>query len=37
MAALIDVVMLAIDKPIDDIINRAYNDSEMAAEMAKAI
>ncbi|KAI1668824.1 Reverse transcriptase domain protein [Pyrenophora tritici-repentis] len=37
MAAPIDVIMPAIDKPIDDIINRAYNDSEMAAEMAEAI
>jgi hypothetical protein len=37
MAAPINVIMPAMDKPIDNIIDRAYNDSEMAAEMAEAI
>jgi hypothetical protein len=36
-AAPIDVIMPAMNKPIDDIIDRVYKDSEIAAEMAEAI
>jgi hypothetical protein len=35
--APIDIIMPAMDKPIDDIIDGVYQRSEMAAEMAEAI